>query len=496
MHRKFFFFMTLVIVFLNLSCSSHLSQAPIGSPPDDLNLDPFYAKYLDCGGITVIGSENVDDQAFYRLQELLDRMLASRPDLRQTLVDENFRYIIIGRNEQVTDVPEYAHMRPKEFINLRARGFGGRTTSCGEENLLNLPRDRYADESIFIHELAHGMHSPGLRSHDPTFQGRLDALYRQAMDKGLYKNDYASTNAAEYWAEGVQAFFDCDRENNWNHNHINTRKELLNYDPDMAAFVREILRITDENDWRYEPLQKQPSVEKVNMMLSSGQKATKYVWCWDFSIYGTRKTPDQALLNAEIVVRNMFRYRYDILRSMLEQNVSLAVYRSKDIQDEDRTHLNIDFFVTKKDGTTVVTLPESLQLTPTDSQALIHDMALLAYVYTGLRPVDPEFENRRQVQQFEKGLDRIDVRFDQKMQTLYDRAVEKELWKSTPAAENRFEYFAHGVMAFFDAGKLTVSGSPVHTREQLIAYDPELASLIGDVFKHPERTDWRYGMDK
>ena len=181
-------------------------NVPITAPPAELELDPFYKKYLDCDGISVISSKRVDDRAFYRLEKLLDKMLENRPDLRQTLVDAGFRYIIIAHDEQVTDIPQYSRMRPKEFWNLRARGFGGRTTSCGEENLLNFPVDRYSDESIFIHELAHGIHSPGLRKCDPTFQDRLEALYKQAMDKGLYKNDYASTNPAEYWAEGVQAF--------------------------------------------------------------------------------------------------------------------------------------------------------------------------------------------------------------------------------------------------------------------------------------------------
>lgn len=498
--RKDAYFVTILIgVFLSVQCFSESTRTPIGPPPPELKLDTFYAKYLDCDGISVISSTRVDDRAFYRLQELLDNVLANRPDLRQTLVDEGFRYIIIAHEEQVTDIPQYAHMQPKEFWNQRARGFGGRTTSCGEENLLNLPRDRYADESIFIHELAHGIHSPGLRTCDPTFQERLETLYKQAMDKGLYKNDYASTDPSEYWAESVQAFFDCDRENNWNHNHINTREELMEYDPDMAAFVGEIFKITDENDWRYKPLNKQPSVEKVTTTLSSGKKATKYVWCWDFSIYGNDNTPDEAMLNAEIVVRNMFRYRYDILKTMIDQNVSLAVYTSGDIMDKDRTDLDINSLVQEKDGKTITSLPEALQLTPPDLQVLIHDLALTSYVYTGLRPVDPSFENRPHhlVQQYEKGLKRMDVQFDQKVQALYDSAHEKGLWKSTPAADNRFEYFAYGVMAFFDAGNLVISeNNRIHTREQLMTYDPGLASLVEDVFKHPQRIDWRYGMDK
>lgn len=472
------------------------AQVPITAPPAGLELDPFYKKYLDCDGITVISSERVEDRAFYRLQELLDNMLENRPDLRQTLVDAGFRYIIIAHDEQVTDIPQYSHMRPKEFWNLRARGFGGRTTSCGEENLLNFPVDRYSDESIFIHELAHGIHSPGLRKCDPAFQDRLEALYEQAMDKGLYRNDYASTNPAEYWAEGVQAFFDCDRQNNWNHNHINTREELMDYDPDMAAFIRDIFRITDENDWRYKPLAKQPLVQPTEALHNPEGKFPKYIWCWAFLTFGAENTPDAAMLHAANIVRNMFCYRYDVLKTMIDTNVTLAVY-GKDDAVSNKEKLKVDAFIRQQDGQAAAELPENLQLeiAACNLNTLVHDMALAAYFYTGLRPEDPDYDNRQNVQQFEKDLDRIDVRFDQKVQALYDRAMEKGLWKSTPAADNRFEYFAQGVSIFYEANAVSVSADQkIGNRTQLAQYDPELAALIADFFKHTERTDWRYAV--
>ena len=32
----------------------------------------------------------------------------------------------------------------------------------------------------------------------------------------------------------------------------------------------------------------------------------------------------------------------------------------------------------------------------------------------------------------------------------------------------------------------------LNTREELVEYDPTLAALIREVFKHPDRYDWRY----
>ena len=271
---------------------------------------------------------------------------------------------------------------------------------------------------------------------------------------------------------------------------------MIDYDPDMAAFIREIFRITDENDWRYEPLAKQPSVQPTDASLNSDGKFPKYIWCWAFLTFGTENTPDAAMLHAADVVRNMFCYRYDVLRTMIDADVTLAVYdKDKAVSNKDK--LKVDAFIKQQDGQAAVELPEKLQLeiAAGDQHALVHDMALAAYFYTGLRPEDPEFENRRNVQQFEKGLERIDRRFDQKVQALYDRAMEKGLWKSTSAADSRFEYFAQGVSVFYEANAVSVSaGQKISNRSQLAQYDPELAALIADIFKHTERTDWRYTM--
>ena len=485
--------LSILLAFLSVySCQA----ATITTPPAELNLDPFYAKYLDCDGIIVIGSKNVSDKAFYRLQELLDSILAFRPDLRKTLVEAGFRYIIVGKDEQITDVPEYSHMEPKAFWNQRARGFGGRTTSCGEENVLNLPGDRYDDESILIHELAHGIHHPGLHDCDPSFQGKLDALYKKAMDKGIYEYDYASTNAAEYWAESVQAFFDCDRENNWNHNNINTREELIKYDPEMADFVKEIFRITDDNDWRYKPLNKLPLVENKTTPGYS-DKFTKQVTFWEFLVLGTEDAPDSLMLQSADIVRSMFRYRYDVLKTMIDANVTLVVYDNlpSDLQNK---QLRVKDYITEEKYV-FSEMPDKLQIAidSKNSKQLVHDLATALYLYTGLRPEDPEFDKRRQKQQYEIRLERLDYHFDQKVKKLFDNAIEKGLWKSTLMAENRFEYFAYGVCLYYEADAVKLSsGKTISTRQQLADYDPDLEKLIADIFKHSQRTDWRYAMSK
>src|SRR5205807_3379547 len=139
-------------------------------------------------------------------------------------------------------------------------GTGGlNVTSFGEENLLNLANDRYDDESIGVHEFCHTIDA-ALRRLDVSWSARLGKVYRSVTSKGLWKNTYAASNQAEYWAEICQSYFDCNRRNNWNHGPTATREQLKLYDPEGYDLVRTAFRLRPEQDWRYRPLRTQPSV--------------------------------------------------------------------------------------------------------------------------------------------------------------------------------------------------------------------------------------------
>lgn len=205
-------------------------------------LDPFYTKYVDCKGLPILSSAKVSDQGLLEARFLITRMLDKRADLLQAIVKNRCRFVVMAPTEMTTDVPEQRSMKPKDYWDKRARGLGGRITSCGEENLLNLKGDRYRNENILIHEFAHCIHNFGLRTVDPKFDGRLRAVYARAIDKGLWRDTYAATNAGEYWAEAVQDYFDCNAPPGGVHNDVNTREELANYDPDLFALVDEVFK--------------------------------------------------------------------------------------------------------------------------------------------------------------------------------------------------------------------------------------------------------------
>ncbi|MFM7322701.1 MAG: hypothetical protein ACKO5K_14435, partial [Armatimonadota bacterium] len=89
-------------------------------------------------------------------------------------------------------------------------------------------------------EFAHAVHLRGMNVVDAGFDKRVRDAHQAALAEGLWRGTYASTNTAEYFAEGAQSWFDDNRENDHDHNHVNTRRELEAYDPRLAALCREV----------------------------------------------------------------------------------------------------------------------------------------------------------------------------------------------------------------------------------------------------------------
>ena len=223
---------------------------------DKYKLDPFYAKYTHYKGYPILSSAKVSDEALLEARYLIGQMLGGRDDIVQALIKNNCRFTVMAPDEMTTDVPEQRNMTPKDYWDRRARGLGGKVTSCGEENLLNLRGDRYRNENILIHEFSHCIHQRGLRSVDPTFDRRLRDTYRKASDQGLWADTYAATNHSEYWAEAVQAYFDCQAPKGGVHNDIDRREKLEKYDPELFKLINEVFRQSPYRYVRYDERQR------------------------------------------------------------------------------------------------------------------------------------------------------------------------------------------------------------------------------------------------
>lgn len=170
----------------------------------------FYARRLDYRGLPIKGAEVVSDAAFYEAWGRLDRLLHDNPVILQNLLAARSEVHIIGKDQAQTDLPEFRSQKgvplkenPAITLDERARGMGGRDCSCGEENLLKLPRDRYRGRDILSHEFTHTIHGYGI---SPNVRARITKTYRAAREKKLWETPdgkpiYAGTNEFEYLAE-------------------------------------------------------------------------------------------------------------------------------------------------------------------------------------------------------------------------------------------------------------------------------------------------------
>ncbi|MBI9016981.1 MAG: hypothetical protein JEZ07_06955 [Phycisphaerae bacterium] len=279
------------LILLNAGCQKKQCKNemfPVASPiPDHIALDfdldtNFYKKCVMAGPVPVVSSENVNDYALKEAAWLILDMMDYRPEILQEIGDRKVHLAIMGVNEFTSDIPEHSNFfkpKDKNFWDRRARGLGAtdrsKTFSCGEENLLCYKGDPYWQENILIHEFAHVIHLMGLNKMDPNFDKRLQDTYEKACAAGKWKTFYAGSNSREYWAEAVQSWFNDNRENDHDHNHVNTRAELKEYDPDIAELVCEVF---SDKPRKYKKPADRPESQRLHLVGYQTETAPEFVW--------------------------------------------------------------------------------------------------------------------------------------------------------------------------------------------------------------------------
>lgn len=180
--------------------------AAINPPEQD-----FFSKALVVHGIPIKAPAVVADEALYAAGDRLHLLLDNLPTVVSNLVAAKVELHIIGRDQVTTDLPEWRQDKGKplaEYNGLtrdqRTRGMGGRLTSCGEENLLKLEKDRYRGRDICLHEFSHAIRNYGL---DPAVVARFDAQYHRSLARHRWVKSYAGSNPDEFFAELTMWYF-------------------------------------------------------------------------------------------------------------------------------------------------------------------------------------------------------------------------------------------------------------------------------------------------
>ena len=257
------------------------------------NLKKFYQKSTTAWSLPVVSSDQVSDEALARACQIIHFMLSDRADVRDRLLQFGKKFAVLGEHEVITATPEYKRLY--NTISRPVRGIGGtvdRPLTIGpEENLLCGTRDQY-HEDIFIHEAAHGIHLVGggaIRNLMPAVQ----SAYEQAMSASLWRNTYASVNLMEYFAEGVQSFFNADGleiedqgPEGGDHyvNDISTRSKLATYDFQLYYLISRLFPCGNFGPKRCEPITKkftyasdcQVVPNKLGLALAPGEEVTVF----------------------------------------------------------------------------------------------------------------------------------------------------------------------------------------------------------------------------
>lgn len=219
---------------------------PLGPPSDAVRWYRSFDKHLDADGVAFVSTDQVADEALFRAAAILDEMLVNRPDIRDALIRRRIHVVVIGKSEQAFDLAPFRrfrdHPRLEDIGPFGPRGLGPTQyspTLISEDDLLCLGHSGEQAQDVAVHEFAHMIDyaiSRGLQG--GGFRSSLATAYRAGIDSGHWDGTYGATNSAEFWAEGVQAWFGLKGDFAGT---FSTRSDLIRYAPELADLISETL---------------------------------------------------------------------------------------------------------------------------------------------------------------------------------------------------------------------------------------------------------------
>ena len=174
----------------------------------------YYQKYIDAGGVAIMGDAFLEDRYFYATRDVVLGMTSKMPELREYLspIDterENltgkiqvpypkFRMILVHPNRNGSIPPPDALPRPADPLGWCKLDLCVSTVQIINSYSLSM--------KVFIHEFAHALNF-AINLVDATFEERLKAAYEDAKANndsywGRYDGgaNVAEQNFGEYWA--------------------------------------------------------------------------------------------------------------------------------------------------------------------------------------------------------------------------------------------------------------------------------------------------------
>ena len=217
----------------------------------------FYKKYTTVVGIPIIASAKVDSRALTKAAAVTRKMLLGRQyKIAKYLKQYKSKIGIIGIKERTSQMPE-ARGRGSGITKKNDKRLWAGVACCGtyrwdskkrkwllyyrtafgkEPNVrqLGYPSDRYAGESVVMHEFAHVIKTSVLMQEYKSVEAAIKKSYAAAKKKGKYKKAYAMTNTQEYFATGTNRWFNTSYRAK--SGFPKNREALKKYDPTLYNY--------------------------------------------------------------------------------------------------------------------------------------------------------------------------------------------------------------------------------------------------------------------
>ena len=185
---------------------------------------PYYQQFIFTNGVTVKATDGVDPAALRAGADIVVTMLSGRQDLARCMAQRGAALAIIPRDQPVTTLPEYAHLRGTYDFTGRSRdtfdlrGVGAAeplypVSSAGEEQLLGQfgPQHPYYSYRgwVAVHEFAHGIQNICFTAADDT---RWREFYDAALNANLYPGTHMMADVKEFFAAFSNGYFEVTDE--------------------------------------------------------------------------------------------------------------------------------------------------------------------------------------------------------------------------------------------------------------------------------------------
>ena len=220
----------------------------------DVDYENYYTQfYTSETGIVVKASDNVQPDSLAAAADQIDHMLGKTENgIAARMAEYGASMALYGPDENAYFIPEHRSAWDPDMYEVEGYGgneYNGGVSSIAEKNVIRVlggeNQTGYRNENILVHEFGHSVKSLGMDLlEDQSLHDEFMALYNSRRALGMWPNTYAISNADEFFATMCTIWFSVMEESpDWTdgvRGPVNTREDLLKYDPETYAFFDKI----------------------------------------------------------------------------------------------------------------------------------------------------------------------------------------------------------------------------------------------------------------